>query len=116
MIGRNVQGVHLQNCCVRGDVPFYSCLKTPKASQLTLDSYSRILPQHISTARQQWAMVSKFPMKWHVLWTWRGQHCNIGFGANYNAFAIKRISQLATQCMMIQKCLSACNTPTIRNV
>ena len=34
-------------------------LKTPKASQLTLESYSRILPQHISAALQQFAMVSK---------------------------------------------------------
>ena len=41
-------------------------LKTPKASQLTLESYSRILPQHISAALQQWAMVLK--EKWHVLW------------------------------------------------
>ena len=32
---------------------------TPKASQLTLESYSRILPQHISAALQQFAMVSK---------------------------------------------------------
>jgi len=28
-------------------------LKTPKASQLALESYSRILPQHISAALQQ---------------------------------------------------------------
>jgi hypothetical protein len=34
-------------------------LKIPKASQLTLESYYRILPQHISAALQQCAMVSK---------------------------------------------------------
>ena len=31
-------------------------LKTPKASQLTLESYSRILPQHISAALQHTTM------------------------------------------------------------
>jgi hypothetical protein len=41
-------------------------LKTPKLSRLTLDSCSPILPQHISAALQQWAMVLK--EKWHVLW------------------------------------------------
>jgi hypothetical protein len=43
-------------------------LKNPKASQLTLEPYSRILPQRISAARQQCAMVSK--EKWRLLWTW----------------------------------------------
>jgi len=33
-------------------------LKNPKASLLTLESYSRILPQHISAALKQCAMVS----------------------------------------------------------
>ena len=39
-------------------------LKTPKASQLTLESYSRILPQHISAALP-WSQKKK----WRLLWT-----------------------------------------------
>jgi len=69
-------------------------LKTPKASQLTLESYSRILPQHISAALQQCAMKEK----WRLLWTcfnprnssyWSERHRDVVFGANYNAFATK---------------------------
>ena len=37
-------------------------LKISKASQLTLESYSHILPQHISAALQPCAMVSKEQM------------------------------------------------------
>jgi hypothetical protein len=67
-------------------------LKTPKASQLTLESYSRILPQHISAALQQCAQKKK----WRPLWTLILGTPHIGanvtvtvFGANYNAFATK---------------------------
>ena len=52
-------------------------LKTLKASQLTLESYYRILPQHISAALQQCAMVSKEKMKcpnWK-LWAYTDESC-----------------------------------------
>ena len=70
-------------------------LKTPKASQLTLESYSRILPQHISAALQQCAMVSKEKMASALDFDpgnssyWSERHRDIVFGANYNAFATK---------------------------
>jgi len=70
-------------------------LKTPKASQLTLESYSCILPQHISAALQQCAMVSKEKMASALDFDpgnssyWSEHHHDIVFGANYNAFAIK---------------------------
>jgi hypothetical protein len=70
-------------------------LKTPKTSQLTLESYSRILPQHISAALQQCAMVSKEKMASALDFDpgnssyWSERHRDIVFGANYNAFATK---------------------------
>ena len=70
-------------------------LKTPKASQLTLESYSRILPQHISAALQQCVMVSKERMASALKFDpgnssyWSEHHRDIVFGANYNAFAFK---------------------------
>ena len=70
-------------------------LKTPKASQLTLESYSCILPQHISAALQQCAMVSKEKMASALDFDpgnssyWSERHRDIVFGANYNAFATK---------------------------
>jgi len=70
-------------------------LKTPKASQLTLESYSRILPQHISAALQQCAMVSKEKTASALDFDpgkssyWSERNCDIVFGANYNAFATK---------------------------
>jgi hypothetical protein len=72
-------------------------LKTPKASQLALESYSRILPQHISAALQQCAMVSKEEMASALDFDpgnssyWSEHHRDIVFGANYNAFATKFI-------------------------
>jgi hypothetical protein len=72
-----------------------ACLKTPKASQLTLESYSRILPQHISAALQQCEMVSKERMASALDFDpgnssyWSARHRDIVFGANYNAFASK---------------------------
>jgi hypothetical protein len=70
-------------------------LKTPKVSQLTLESYSRILPQHISAALQQCAMVSKEKMASALDFDpgnssyWSKRHGDVVFGANYNAFATK---------------------------
>jgi hypothetical protein len=67
-------------------------LKTPKASQLTLESYSRILPQYISAALQQCAMVSNEKMASALDFDpgnssyWSERHRDIVFGANYNAF------------------------------
>jgi len=69
--------------------------KTPKASQLTLESYSRILPQHIIAALQQCAMVSKEKMASALDFDpgnssyWSERQRGIVFGANYNAFATK---------------------------
>jgi len=95
-------------------------LKTPKASQQTLESYSRILPQHISAAAlQQCAMVSK--EKWSsLLWTLILGTPHIGANVTV-ALSLVPItmhlppslqnSQSATQCMMTQNCSSACNTP-----
>jgi len=68
-------------------------LKTPKASQLTRESYSRILLQHISAALQQCGMVSKEKMASALDFDpgnssyWSERHRDIVFGANYNAFA-----------------------------
>ena len=70
-------------------------LKTPKASRLTLESYSRILPQHISAALQQCTMVSKEEMASALDFDpgnfsyWSEHHRDTVFGANYNAFATK---------------------------
>jgi len=70
-------------------------LKISKASQLTLESYSHILPQHISAALQPCAMVSKEQMASALDFDpgnssyWSERHRDIAFGANYNAFATK---------------------------
>ena len=70
-------------------------LKTPIVSQLTLESYSRILPKHIRAALQQCAMVSKEKMACALDFDpgyssyWSERHHDIVFGANYNAFATK---------------------------
>ena len=70
-------------------------LKTPKASQLTLESYSRILPQHISAALQQCAMVSKEKTASALDFDpgnssyWSERHRDIVFGANHNASATR---------------------------
>ena len=71
-------------------------LKNPKASQLTLlDPYSRILPQYISAALQQCAMVSKEKMASALDFDpgnssyWSEHHRDTVFGANYNAFVTK---------------------------
>jgi len=44
---------------------------------------------------------------------WSERHRGIVFGANYNMHLPQslQVSQSATQCMMTQKCSSACNTP-----
>ena len=95
-------------------------LKTPKVSQLTLESYSRILPQPISAAAlQQCAMVSK--EKWSsLLWTLILGIPHIGANVTVTLSLVPttmhlppslHVSQSATQCMMTQKCSSACNTP-----
>ena len=63
--------------------------------QLTLEFYSCILPQHISAALQQWAMVSKEKMTCALEFEpgcssyWSGRFRDIVIGANYNAFATK---------------------------
>ena len=70
-------------------------LKTPKVSQLTLESYSRILPQHISAALQQCEMVSKENNGvCSGLWSWEllileRTSRDIVFGTNYIAFSTK---------------------------
>jgi len=70
-------------------------LKTIKANQLTLESYSGILPQHISAALQQCAMVSKEKMASALDFDpgnssyWSERHHDIVFCASYNAFATK---------------------------
>ena len=96
-------------------------LKTPTASQLTLESYSRTLPQHICAALQQCAMVSKEKTASALDFDpgkssyWSKRHRDIVFGANYNAFATKFTGfsicfkfpvfpVWSSQCMMTQKC------------
>ena len=89
-------------------------LKTPKASQLTLESYSRILPQHISAALP-WSQKKK----WRLLWTLILGTPHIGENVTVTLSLVPitmqlppslQVSQFAIQCMMTQKCSSACNT------
>jgi hypothetical protein len=93
-------------------------LKTPKASKLTLESYSRILPQHISAALQQCAMVSKERMASALKFDpgnssyWSERHRDIVLvPITMHWPPSLQVSQSATQCMMTQKCSSACDTP-----
>jgi hypothetical protein len=95
-----------------------ACLKSPKASQLTLESYSRILPntsvQHYNNA--PWSQKTK----WRLLWTLILGTPHIGAKVTVTLSLVPitmhlppslQVSQSATQCMMTQKCSSACNTP-----
>ena len=93
-------------------------LKTPKASQLILESYFRILSQHISAALQQCAMVSKERMAYALNFILGIPH--IRANVTVTLFLVPdtmhlppslQVSQSATQCMMTQKCSSACNIP-----
>ena len=87
-------------------------LKTPKASQLTLQSYSRILPQHKCSTKKK---------KWRLLWTLILGTPHIGANVTVTLSLVPitmhlppslQVSQSATtQCMMTQICSSACNTP-----
>ena len=86
-------------------------LKTSKASQLTLQSYSRILPQHKCSTKKK---------KWRLLWTLILGTPHIGANATVTLSLVPitmllppslQDSQSATQCMMTQESSSACNTP-----
>jgi len=91
-----------------------------KPLKRAIEFYSRILPQYITAALQQWAMFSKEKMERALDFEpgyssyWSEQHRGIFFGSNYNAFATKFTGFSAchpVQCMMTQRYLIACNTP-----
>ena len=98
-------------------------LKNPKASQLTLEPYSRILPQRISAARQQCAMVSKENMASALdfdpgnSWYWSKRHRDIVFGAikTMHLPPSLQVSQSATQCMMTQSKMLKCVQHSLRS-
>ena len=82
-------------------------LKTPKASQRTLESYSRILPQHISAALQQCTIVSKEKLASALDFDPGTPHIGANVIVTLSLVPITmhlppslQVSQSATQCMM----------------
>jgi hypothetical protein len=84
----------------------------------SLQHYNNVPLQHISAARQQCAMVSK--EKWRLLWTLilGTPHIEANITVTLSLVPITmhlppslQVSQSATQCMITQRCSSACNTP-----
>jgi len=79
---------------------------------------SRILPHHISAALQLCAMVSKermaFALNFDPGTPHIGANVTVTLSLVPNTMHLPpslQVSQSATQCMMTQKCSSACNTP-----
>ena len=92
--------------------------KTPKASQRTLENYSRILP---NISLQHYNSVPRSQKKrWRLLWTLILGTPHIGVNVTVTLSLVPttmhlppslQVSQSAIQCMMTQTCSSACNTP-----
>ena len=85
-------------------------LKTPKASQLTLESYSRILLQRTTTIKRKNGVRSGL-WSWELLILERTSPWQSLVPTTMHLPPSLQVSQSATQCIMTHKCSSVCNTP-----